>query len=91
MNATDTNKFASQIRTQATNLLTTIDNLQALRNKADAINAGATLEDADLGGDNAGMTWAADLLPVIYATLDQFKADLAAGHATNLHRAARLD
>ena len=90
MNATDTNKFASQIRTQATNLLTTIDNLQALRNKADAINAGATLQDADLGGDNAGLTWD-DLLPVIYATLDQLKADLVAGHATNLHKAARLE
>jgi len=90
MNAQDSNTFAAQIRTQAANLLTTINHMQALRNKADAIDAGNTLQDADLGGDNVGLTWD-NLLPVIYATLDQLKADLVAGHATNLHKAARLE
>lgn len=89
LNTQDSNTYASQIRAQATNLLITLQQMQALRDKADAIDGGNTLQDIDLGGDNEGMTWAA-LLPVIYATLDAFKTTLAAGHATNLHKVARL-
>jgi len=88
MNTIDTNKYATEIRTQATNLLITLNKMQALRDKADALDAGNTLNDIDLGGDNEGLTWAGDLLPVVYATLDAFKTQLAAGHATNLHKAA---
>lgn len=90
MNVQDTNTFATQIRTQTRNLLVTITKMQALRDKADAIDAGNTLNDPDLGGDNEGLTWAA-LLPPIYATLDQLNADLAAGHATNLHAVALVE
>lgn len=90
LNAKDANLFATKIRRQSRNLLVTINNLRGLRKTADALDAGNTLQDADLGGDNEGMTWAV-LLPPLYATLDAIESLLAAGHATNLEPIAQQE
>lgn len=87
MNVTDTNTFVSQVRTQSTNLLTTLQRLRALRAKYDALDLGNTLNQEDIGGDNDGVT-VAQITAVLGTTLEAFETTLAAGHATNLHTLA---
>lgn len=87
MNVQDTNTYISQIRTQATNLITTIQKMHALEDKRVALDLGNTLNQGDVGGDNDGIQ-IADCLTVITTTLTAFDAVLAAGHSTNLHKIA---
>jgi len=87
MNAIDTNTFVEQVRTQATNLITTIQKLRALRQKQDALDLSNTLNQADIGGANEGIV-VAEIVAVLGITLEAFEALIAAGHATNLHRVA---
>lgn len=87
MNAADTNTYISQIRTQATNLLTTIQKLHALEDKRVALDLGNVLNQADVGGSNEGIL-ISDCLAVITTTLTAFDAVMDAGHATNLHKIA---
>jgi hypothetical protein len=87
MNTTDTNTYVEQVRTQSTNLLTTIHKLRALRQKQDALDLGNTLNQSDIGGANEGIL-VADVVAVLGVTLEAFEALLTAGHATNLHKVA---
>ena len=87
MNITDTNTYISQIRTQATNLIVTLQKLQALEDKRVALDLGTTLNQSDIGGDNEGILLT-DCMTVITTTLTAFQTLLDAGHATNLHKVA---
>jgi len=87
MNAIDTNEFVTQVRTQSTNLILTLQKLHALKNKWDALDLGNTLNDSDIGGDNAGVT-KAQLASVVGTSLDAFETLLSQGHETNLHQIA---
>ena len=87
MNAADTNTYISQVRTQATNLLTTIQKLHALEDKRVALDLGNTLNQADVGGANEGIQLS-DCLAVITTTLTALDVVMDAGHATNLHKIA---
>ena len=87
MNAADTNTYISQVRTQATNLLTTLQKLHALEDKRVALDLGTTLNQADVGGDNEGIL-ITDCMAVLTTSLAAFDAVLDAGHATNLHKVA---
>ena len=89
MNTQNTNIFVTQVSTQAANLIATLQKLRALRSKYDALDLGNTLSQDDIGGDNEGI-----LIPEITAvlgnTLEALETLMAAGHATNLHKIARL-
>lgn len=87
MNVTDTNTYITQVRTQATNLITTLQKMQALEEKRVALDLGATLNQSDIGGDNAGIVLT-DCMAVLTTTLTAFNAVLDAGHGTNLHKVA---
>lgn len=87
MNVTDTNTYITQIRTQATNLITTLQKMQALEAKRVALDLGNSLNQADIGGDNAGILLT-DCMAVLTTTLTAFIAVMDAGHATNLHKVA---
>lgn len=87
MNINDTNTYISQIRTQATNLITTFNHLQALEDKRVALDLGTTLNQGDIGGDNEGIL-IADCMAILTTTLSAFKTILDLGHATNLHKVA---
>ena len=87
MNAADTNTYISQIRTQATNLITTIQKLHALEDKRVALDLGNALNQADVGGANEGIL-ISDCLAVITTTLTAFDAVMDAGNSTNLHKVA---
>jgi hypothetical protein len=87
MNVTDTNAYVNKIRIEATNLIVTLNKLRALRQKMDALALSTTIQDADIGGDNAGIT-NAQITSVLGTTLEAFEAVMAAGHATNLHTIA---
>ena len=87
MNVTDTNTYISQIRTQATNLITTLQKLHALEEKRVALDLGNTLNQTDIGGDNEGILLT-DCMAVLTTTLAAFDAVLDAGHGTNLHKIA---
>lgn len=87
MNANETNTYISQIRTQATNLITTLQKLHALEEKRVALDLGNVLNQTDIGGDNEGIQLS-DCLAVITTTLTAFDAVMDAGHATNLHKIA---
>ena len=88
MNVTDTNIFITAARTQAANLLLTIEKMQALTNKMTALDLANALNQADIGGDNEGVL-IADVVAVLGTTLTALNTLLAAGHATNLHKIAR--
>lgn len=88
MNVTDTNIFVTAARTQAANLLLTIEKMQALTNKMTALDLANALNQADIGGDNEGVL-IADVVAVLGTTLTAMNTLLAAGHATNLHKIAR--
>lgn len=90
MNAQDTNIYISQIRTQSTNLIITLQKLQALEDKRVALDLGTTLSQTDIGGDNEGIQLT-DCMVVITTTLSAFQSLMSAGHATNLHKIARLE
>lgn len=87
MNVTDTNLYVTKVRTEATNLIVTLNKLRALRNKMDALNLAQNINDADIGGDNAGLT-NAQITAVLGTTLEAFEGLLSSGHATNLHTIA---
>ena len=87
MNITDTNTYISQIRTQSTNIITTLQKLQALEEKRVALDLGSTLNQADIGGDNEGIL-ITDCMAVLTTTLSALQAVMNAGHATNLHKIA---
>ena len=87
MNAQDTNTYISQIRTQATNLIATIQKLHALEDKRVALDLGTTLNQADVGGDNEGIL-ITDCMAVLTTTLAAFDVVMDAGHGTNLHKIA---
>lgn len=87
MNVQDTNTFVTQVRTQSTNLLSTLQKLRALRAKYDALDLGNTLVQDDIAGDNDGVT-IAQVTAVLGATLEAFETTLATGNATNLHTIA---
>lgn len=87
MNIADTNTYISQIRTQSTNLITTLQKLQALEEKRVALDLGSTLNQADIGGDNDGIL-ITDCMAVLTTTLTAFQAVMDAGHGTNLHKVA---
>ena len=87
MNVNDTNLFVTQARTQATNLILTLQKLAALKDKWDALDLGNTLNNGDIGGDNAGIT-KAQLSAVLGTSLGAFETLLSQGHATNLHAIA---
>ena len=89
MNATDTNAYVTQVRTQATNLIVTIQKLAALQDKWTALDLGNTLDNNNIGGDNAGIT-KTQLAAVIGTTLGAFETLLSQGHATNLHTIALI-
>lgn len=88
MNVTDTNIFITAARTQAANLLLTIEKMQALTNKMTALDLANALNQADIGGDNEGVL-IADVVAVLGTTLTALNTLLATGHATNLHKIAR--
>lgn len=87
MNITDTNTYISQIRTQATNLITTIQKMHALEDKRVALDLGNTLNQSDVGGDNDGIL-ITDCMAVLTTTLAAFDVVMDAGHGTNLHKIA---
>lgn len=88
MNITDTNTYISQVRTQATNLITTLQKLHALEDKRVALDLGATLNQEDVGGENEGIQ-ISDCMAVLTTTLTAFDGIMNAGHAaTNLHKIA---
>lgn len=87
MNAQDTNTYISQVRTQATNLITTIQKLHALEDKRVALDLGNTLNQADVGGENEGIL-ITDCMAVLTTTLAAFDVVMDAGHGTNLHKIA---
>lgn len=87
MNIADTNTYISQLRTQATNLIVTLQKLHALEEKRVSLDLGNTLNQEDIGGDNEGIQ-ISDCMNVITTTLAAFDAVMAAGHATNLHKIA---
>jgi hypothetical protein len=89
MNAVDTNKYVTAVRTEATNLITTLNKLRALRNKMDALALASTIQDEDITGDNEGIT-NAHVTAVLGTTLEAFESLMNAGHATNVHRLAIL-
>ena len=88
MNVTDTNIFVEAARTQAANLILTIQKMQALKDKMTALDLANTLNQEDIGGDNEGVL-VADVVAVLGTTLTALNALLAEGHATNLHKIAR--
>lgn len=90
MNVQDVNLHVSQIRTQATNLIRTFAKLRELRKRHDALALGSKIVDADISGDNEGITYA-QCVAVIGTTLEAFESVMDAGHATNLHTVARVD
>ena len=87
MNVQDTNTYISQVRTQATNLITTLQKLHALEDKRVALDLGSTLNQTDVGGDNEGIL-ITDCMAVLTTTLAAFDVVMDAGHATNLHKIA---
>lgn len=87
MNVTDTNTYISQIRTQATNLIVTVQKLHALEEKRVAMDLGNSLNQEDVGGDNEGIQ-ITDCMNVITTTLTALDTVMAAGHSTNLHKIA---
>ncbi len=87
MNTIDTNTYVTQVRTQATNTILTIQKLQALKDKWDALDLTTNLDQADIGGDNDGIL-IADLSAVVNTTLGALDVLMAAGNATNLHKIA---
>ena len=89
MNTQNTNIFVTQVSTQAANLINTLNKLRALRNKQDALDLGTTLVQDDIGGDNEGIV-IAEMTAVLGATLEAFETLMTAGHASNLHKIARL-
>lgn len=89
MNLNDTNLYVAECRTQATNLLITLNKLAALKNKWIALDLGNALNDSDIGGENAGIT-KAQIGAVLGTTLPAIDTLLAAGHVTNLHTIAKI-
>ena len=89
MNTQNTNTFITQVSTQAANLIATLQKLRALRSKYDALDLGNTLVQDNIGGDNEGIL-IADVTAVLGNTLEALEALMTAGHATNLHKIARL-
>ena len=87
MNAQDTNTYISQVRTQATNLITTLQKLHALEEKRVAMDLGSSLSQSDVGGDNEGILLT-DCMAVLTTTLAAFDVVMDAGHSTNLHKIA---
>jgi len=83
MTATKANEYMMLVRVESTNLLTTLNRLQLLRQEWDALNYVNTYDDSGLTGANEGKT-KAQLAAVIGTSLDAFEGLLAAGHATNL-------
>ena len=89
MNTQNTNIFVTQVSTQAANLINTLNKLRALRNKYDALDLGNTLVQEDIGGDNEGIV-IAEITAVLGSTLEALETLMAAGHASNLHKIARI-
>ena len=89
MNTQNTNIFVTQVSTQAANLISTLQKLRALRSKYDALDLGNTLVQDDIGGDNEGIL-IAEITAVLGNTLEALETLMTAGHATNLHKIARL-
>ena len=88
MNVTDTNIFVTAARTQAANLILTVEKMQALANKMTALDLANALNQANIGGDNEGVL-IADVVAVLGTTLTALTTLLAQGHYTNLHKIAR--
>lgn len=87
MNVQDTNTYISQVRTQATNLISTLQKLHALEEKRVALDLGSALNQTDVGGDNEGIL-ITDCMAVLTTTLAAFDVVMDAGHGTNLHKIA---
>ena len=87
MNISDTNAFVTAYRTQATNLLTAYHKLLALNDKWTALDLGNTLNNADIGGENDGIT-KEHLSAVVGTTVPALTGLFAQGHTTNLHTIA---
>ena len=76
-------------RTQAANLILTIQKMQALKDKMTALDLANTLNQADIGGDNEGVL-IADVVAVLGTTLPAIDTFMTTGfHYTNLHKIAR--
>jgi hypothetical protein len=75
--------WISLTRQQATMLIDTVDQLNALRKEWDGLDYGNTLTDEDFAGSNSDVT-KDEIAAVIGTTLDAINALWSQGHLTNL-------
>ncbi len=89
MNIDEKNAHVGFVRTEDTNLITTLNKLRDLRQRRDSLALGSAIVDADLSGDNDGVSMAD--VGNFWATIDAINGLLDAdggGHRTNLYKIA---
>lgn len=79
------NEYVGEVRANVRAWLAATNNLRSMQPEATALNYVSTLTPADLEGSLADVA-PADVIAVVFTTVDALDAFLEQGHGTNLHK-----